>query len=142
MSGRRAYSFVLDCEALSAAARANRVMQPWLELARRTDSVLYVSALTLAEATDGTADDVRVRRMLKATRVIPVTEPIGYEAGRLRRSATSARRKARDLTVDAVVAATALAIPDPAVVILTGDPDDLSLLTQGTSIAVEPIVSG
>ena len=34
-----------------------------------------LSALTLAEVTDGTARDVSVRRVVKSMRVIPVTDP-------------------------------------------------------------------
>jgi predicted nucleic acid-binding protein len=92
--------------------------------------------LTLTEVTDGTARDVNVRRVVNAMRVLPVTDAIGYSAGRLRHTATRTRRKARDLTVDAVVAATALTLANP-VVVLTSDPDDLRLLLQGTDVRVE-----
>ena len=132
------HSFVLDSEALSALSSDARVMLPWARVARRTDSALYTSALTLAEVTDGSARDVNVRRALKAVRVQPVTAEIGYAAGRLRARAVRARRKARELTVDAVVGATALAVPAPAVV-LTSDPANLRLLLEGTDVRVEVI---
>lgn len=79
--------------------------------------------------------DVGVRRVAKTVRREPVTEQIGYRAGRLRAAASNTRRKARDLTVDAVVAATALSLPEP-VVVLTSDPADLTRLLEGTSVKV------
>ena len=131
-----AHSLLLDSEALSAAAQDQRVMQPWLELARQSDLVLYVSAATLAEVTDGSARDALVRRIVKAMRVVPVTAEIGYSSGGLRHVAATTRRKARDLTVDAIVAATAVMLPPPTIV-LTSDPDDLRLLLQDTQVRVE-----
>ncbi|RHW27258.1 twitching motility protein PilT [Nocardioides immobilis] len=113
-------------------------MLVWALVARRTDSALYASAVTLAEVADGTARDANVRRAAKALRVQPVTTEIGYAAGRLRFGAARSRRKPRDLTVDAVVAATALAVPGPAVV-LTSDGADLRLLLEGTAVRVEAI---
>lgn len=67
-----------------------------------------------------------------------VTEEIGYNAGRRRAVAASARRKARDLTVDAVVAATALSFRRPAVA-LTIDDSDLELLLADTGVKVERV---
>jgi predicted nucleic acid-binding protein len=134
----RPHSFVLDAEALSALAAGERRMQAWAAVARRTDSTLYASAVTLAEVTDGSARDAGVRRITKALQIEDVTDGIGYAAGRLRSAAASARRKSRDLTVDAVVAATALELPPP-VVVLTSDGGDLRLLLAGTSVKVEEI---
>ncbi|GAA1145292.1 hypothetical protein GCM10009630_49960 [Kribbella jejuensis] len=113
-------------------------MHAWATVARRTDSILYTSTITLAEVTDGTARDVAVRRTAKAVRLEPVSEPIGYQAGALRAGAAARRRKPRDLTVDAVVAATALMLPPP-VVVLTSDQSDLRLLLTGTPVLVEQI---
>jgi predicted nucleic acid-binding protein len=96
------------------------------------------SAITLAEVTDGTARDARVRRAAKALRVEEATAEIGHDAGRLRAGAASPRRKARDMTVDAVVAATALALRGP-VVVLTADDGDLDLLLDGTPVKVERV---
>jgi predicted nucleic acid-binding protein len=131
------HSILLDSEALSAFADDGRQMQAWATVARRTDSTLHTSAVTLAEVTDGTARDARVRRAANALRVEEVTEEIGYNAGRLRASAAS-RRKARDMTVDAVVAATALALHGP-VVVLTTDDGDLELLLADTRVKVERV---
>ena len=132
------HSILLAAEALSALADDGRQMQAWATVARRTDSTLHTSAVTLAETADGTARDARVRRAAKALRVEEVTEEIGYTAGRLRAGAASSRRKVRDLTVDAVVAATALALHGP-VVVLTTDDGDLELLLADTGVKVEKV---
>lgn len=131
----RPHSILLDAEALSALAAGERRMQAWATVARRTDSTLYASTVTLAEVTDGSARDAAVRRIAKAIRLKQVTDGIGYNAARLR---AAARRKPRDLTVDAVVAATALTLGAP-VVVLTSDPDDLTRLLAGTPVRVTGI---
>lgn len=113
-------------------------MQAWATFAKRSDSVIFASCLTLAEVIDGTARDVGVRRAAKAVRVLDVSSEIGYRAGQLRASAAASRRKHRDLTVDAVVAATALTLPTP-VVVLTSDPEDLRLLLAGHDVRAEAI---
>lgn len=113
-------------------------MQAWATLAHRTDSALFASAITLTEVTDGSTRDAVVRRTVKALRIQPVTASTGYTAGGLRARASSKRKKPRDLTVDAVVAATALALAGP-VIVLTSDPADLRLLLGGSSIRVESI---
>ena len=134
----RPHAFLLAAEALSALSVADRRMQSWATVARRTGSTLHASTLTLAEVTDGRDRDAAVHRIVKAIRLIEVTDRIGFVAGRLRAAATPARPKPRDLTVDAVLAATALTLPSPAVVI-TSDPGDLQILLDGTPVRVEAI---
>ena len=135
----RPRSILLDAEALSALARRERRMHAWAEVARRTDSILYASTATLSEITDGTSADARLRHTVKSlVRLVDVTEQIGYRAGPLRTQAAKARRKARDLTVDALVAATATTLTPPAVV-LTCDSDDLNLLLATDDVLVEKI---
>jgi predicted nucleic acid-binding protein len=134
----RPHSFVLDAEALSALAFEDRRMQVWATVARRTDSVIYASAATLAEVTDGSARDARVHRAVKALRLVEVNARIGYLAGQLRATAAALRPKRRDLTVDALVAATALTLTAP-VIVLTSDRNDMSLLLGGREAKVEAI---
>jgi predicted nucleic acid-binding protein len=133
----RPQSILLDAEALSALARGEKRMQAWLEAARRTDSVLYASTATLAEVTDGTSRDARVRQVAEAIRLVEVTEDIGYTTGTLR-AAAAGRRKPRDLTMDALVAATAARLAPP-VVVLTSDRGDLERLLSATDALVEPV---
>ena len=132
------HAIFLDSRALSALSANQRSMQPWVVFARRTDSTLHASTVTLAAVSDGSGRDAAVRRVAKAVRLHPATADIGYAAGSLRSAAASSRRKPRDLTVDAVVAATALTVPGP-VLVLTSDPADLALLLQNTAIRVEAI---
>lgn len=96
------------------------------------------SILLDSEVTDGTSRDIGVRRVAKTLDREVVSEQIGYRAGRLRAAAASSRRKPRDLTVDAIVAATALTLRAP-VVVLTSDPTDLRLLLTSTAVKVESI---
>lgn len=132
------HSLLLDSEALSALALGDRRMQVWAEVARRTDSILYASTVTLAETTDGSPRDNRVRQAAKAIRLIPVSDDIGYRAGALRAPASARRRKARELTVDAIAAATAASLTPP-VVVLTSDVADIELILEGTAVRVERI---
>lgn len=131
----RPHSVLLDAEAFSALANGERRMQAWAEVVRRTDSVLHASTVTLAEVSDSSPRDARVRQAAKAVRLVNVGSEIGYLAGVLRAGAVKGRRKARDLTVDALVAATALSLTPPTVV-LTSDPDDLQLLLAGQDVKV------
>lgn len=134
----RPHSILLDAEPLSALALGKRRMQAWAEVTRRTDSILFASTATLAEVTDGTARDSQVRRVAEAVRLIPVSDAIGYRAGALRSQAAAGRRKVRDLTIDALVAATATGLARP-VVVLTTDVADLELLLSDTDVRVEGI---
>lgn len=134
----RPHSILLDAEALSSLARNARSMHAWATFAKRSDSVIYASCLTLAEITDATARDAAVRRAVKAVRLVDVDPEIGYRASQLRTVAGQSRRTPRDLTVDAVVAATALTLPAP-VVLLTSDPDDLRLLLVNQDVRIEAV---
>jgi len=134
-----AFSLVLDSHALSELASNARSMRTWMALVDRTGSDLYVSTVTLAEVTDGSARDAHVRRALRNLNLpIPPTEDIAFHAGRLRATAAGSRRKPRDLTVDAIVAATALTLRPP-VVVLTSDKPDLDLLLDGTGVDVRAV---
>ncbi len=134
----RPRSILLDAEAFSALALGEKRMQAWAEIARRTDSVLYVSTATLAEVADGSARDTGLRQTAKAVRFVEVSSATGYRAGALRAEAGRRRRKVRDLTIDALVAATAGELPSP-VVVLTSDVDDLALLLATTDVQVEGV---
>jgi len=129
---------MFDAHALSGTANEAKEMLPWLVWAKRTDSSPHVSTATLAETTDGSPRDANLRRVIKAFNLEPVTEEIGYTAGRIRASAARSRKKTRDLTIDALVAATAMSLRPP-VLVLTSDTADLELLLQGTGITVKSI---
>ena len=135
----RPHSILLDAEGVTAYADDDKRIQTWSIVAKRTNSRFHASAATLAEVTDGTARDANVRRVSKHIEIHEVTEEIGYKAGALRAVATAIRKKPRDLTVDALVAATAMALPRP-VVVLTSDVADLELLlSDEPGIRVRPL---
>ncbi|CAM3221853.1 hypothetical protein NODU109028_04525 [Nocardioides dubius] len=134
----RPHAILLDAEGLSALAAGERRMQAWAEVALRSSSILYASTATLAEVARGTAANANLRRTAKAVRLVQVDESIGYRAGALRARAASRRRKPRDLTVNAIVAATAIDLPRPTIV-LTSDAPDLATLLAGHAVQVESI---
>ncbi|MFC6704836.1 type II toxin-antitoxin system VapC family toxin [Flexivirga alba] len=131
----RPQSILLDAEALSALALGERRRRAWAEVARRTDSIFYASTATLAEVADGTSRDARIRRVAKLVRLVEVDDAIGYRAGALRAGAVGRRKKPRDLTVDAIVTATASSLAAPTVV-LTSDAADLELLLIDADVQV------
>ncbi len=121
---------VLDADGVSKAASLDPSVQAWLERARELDADVAVSAVTVAEVVRGVARDARVNRMLKAADVRPAEEPLARRAGRLLGRARS------DATIDALVAATALAALEGKgaqgrCVLLTSDPKDLGALLTG-----------
>jgi predicted nucleic acid-binding protein len=135
----RARSIVLDAEALSALALGTSEMLRWAAWARQTSSMLHISTATLAEVITGIPRDAKLHRIVGVIERVDVTDEIGRRAGRMRTAATATRRKRRDLTIDALVASTAVALPKPALII-TGDVHDLTrLVADEPGIAVEGI---
>ena len=94
---------VLDADGVSKAASNDPRVQVWLERARELDADVITSAVTLAEVLRGVARDAGVDRVVKATEVWPTDEHLARQAGRLLGKARS------DATIDAIVAATAVA---------------------------------
>jgi len=62
----------------------------------------------------------------------PISLELAARAGELPERAGRARRKKRDLTVDAIVAAVAIA--RALSVVLTADPDDFGLFVEGHDV--------
>jgi len=84
---------------------------------------VLVPTAVIAEATTGDhRRDANVNRELKRTTLVGLNEPIARAAAALRH----AHRKVAAGTIDAIVVATADAVPGTRV--LTGDPIDLGLL--------------
>ena len=117
---------VLDAEGVSKAAANDPGVQAWLERARELDADVVISAVTLAEVVRGVARDAGLNRVAKATVVWPADEALARRAGRLLGKVSS------DATIDALVAATAVAGREghgaAHCVVLTSDPGDLRLL--------------
>jgi predicted nucleic acid-binding protein len=119
-------ALVLDSDGLSKLARGDARARAYLDSARARGARVVVSAITLTEAIRGGPRDAAVHRVLSRIAVVPVTAEIARRAGELLgATGLSGHRCA----IDAVVAATALELQRP-VVLLTSDPDDLSRLVE------------
>lgn len=118
-------TLVLDSEGLSKLAAGDARTRAYLQSARARRARVAVSAITLTEVLRGKPCDATVHRVLSRITVLPVTAEIARQAGELLgATGLSGHRCA----IDAVVAATALAL-DPPIVLLTSDPDDMDRLT-------------
>jgi predicted nucleic acid-binding protein len=117
-------TLVLGCEGLSKAVRDDRQVIAMLEQARLDDAAVVTSAVTLVEARDPRTPQPRFDWVLSRIEILPVTERIARQAARLLAQASLHGHR---YALDALVAATALLAPAPAV-ILTSDPDDMTAL--------------
>lgn len=129
MAGRRVAAggtLVLDSEGLAKLAAGDARVRAYLETARVRGARVVVSAITLAEVLRGGPRDASVHHVLSRTVTLPVSPELGRAAGELLGvTGLSGHR----CTIDSVVAATALVMARP-VVLLTSDPDDLSRLVD------------
>jgi predicted nucleic acid-binding protein len=119
-------TLVLDAEGLVKLAGGDLMTRRRLETARRRQSAVVTAATTLAEVLRGNQRDAGLHRVLNKITVIPVDQEIGRAAGELLgRLGLSGHQHA----LDALLAVIALDQARP-VVLLTGDPDDLTRLTE------------
>ncbi len=128
---------VLDCAGLSQAVAKDSAVHTVMTAAARKGCRVLVPAVVLAEVLTGRARDAQVWHTVNRLVVEPVDREIGGEAGPLRERARSARKKARDLTVDAIVAA--IARRHAPSMVLTCDDNDLALLCDGADIVVHHV---
>jgi len=119
-------TLVLDSEGLSKLAAGDARAHAYLDSARARRARVAVSAITLTEVLRGGPRDAAVHRVLSRITIAPVTAQIARRAGELLgATGLSGHRCA----IDAVVAATALGLERP-VVLLTSDPDDMNRLVE------------
>ncbi|MFC7545584.1 type II toxin-antitoxin system VapC family toxin [Plantactinospora sp. GCM10030261] len=119
-------TLVLDSEGLVRLSRGDQRVRAFLEVTRERGGKVVVNAVTLTEVLRGGSRDAPVHRVLSRITVQPVRPELGRRAGELLgATGLSGHRCA----VDALVAVTALELPRP-VVLLTGDPDDMSRLVE------------
>jgi predicted nucleic acid-binding protein len=119
-------TLVLDGEGLSKLAAGDARTRGYLDSAIARGARVAISAITLTEALRGGPRDAAMHRVLTRITVLPVTAAIARRAGELLgTTGLSGHRCA----IDAVVAATALGMERP-VVLLTSDPDDLNQLVE------------
>ena len=119
-------TLVLDSEGLSKLAAGDARARAFLETAVAQRARVAVSAITLTEVLRGGSRDATVHRVLSRVTVVPVSRELARQAGELLgATGLSGHRCA----IDAVIAATALALERP-VVLLTSDADDLKRLVE------------
>ena len=123
---------ILDSGAVISWSRGDARTRAILREALARDLELRIPVVVLAETLRGGAQDAPVNRVLKAVGTAATMPDTGREAGHL------LGQTGGDKTVDALVAAEALGIPDSTV--LTSDPDDLrALLADHDEIAIQAI---
>jgi predicted nucleic acid-binding protein len=119
-------ALILDSEGLVKLSTGDQRVRAFLEIARERSARVVVSAVTLTEVLRGGPRDAPVHRVLSRITVQPVSPELGRRAGELLgTTGLSGHRCA----IDALVAATALELARP-VVLLTSDPDDMSRLVE------------
>ncbi|MFJ6520143.1 PIN domain-containing protein [Streptomyces filamentosus] len=125
MKEQPARSLVLDSEALSLLLRNDRGMAARIEASRQAGVPVLVSALTIVEAVHGKTDLARLKWVLSRLRVEPVSQEDSLTAVELLQEAGGLH--GHKYAIDALVAALALRLPAP-VIVLTSDRDDWSKL--------------
>ncbi|MCX4747050.1 PIN domain-containing protein [Kitasatospora sp. NBC_01287] len=134
MKEQPARSLVLDSEALSLLLRNDRGMAARIEASRQVGVPVLVSALTIVEAAQGKTDLARLKWVLSRLRVEPVSQEDSLTAVALLRDAGGLH--GHKYAIDALVAALALRVAGP-VIVLTSDRDDWSKLCGGRVIIRE-----
>lgn len=128
---------ILDSEAVSALAEQRKGMAERLAAAQQADHRVLLPTVVLAEVATGAPGDAAVWHVLGRIPTLDLPQGVAMRAGALRARAESVRRKKRDLTVDAIVAATAVELAPS--VVLTGDSSDLQLLVDGFDVKVSAV---
>lgn len=128
---------ILDSEAVSALAEKRKGMAERLAAAQQADHRVLIPAVVLAEVATGAPSDASIWHVLGKIPTLDLPQGVAMRAGALRARAERVRRKKRDLTVDAIVAATAVELA-PSVVI-TADTADLELLVDGFDVKVSVV---
>lgn len=132
-----ARALILDSEAVSALAEQRKGMAERLAAAQQADHRVLIPAVVLAEVATGAPTDAAIWHVLGRVPTLDLPQGVAMRAGALRARAEGTRRKKRDLTVDAIVAATAVELA-PSVVV-TAEKSDLELLVDGFDVKVSAI---
>ncbi|WP_239331782.1 type II toxin-antitoxin system VapC family toxin [Frankia sp. CiP3] len=117
-------TLVLDSEGLAKAVQRDREVTAWLALARADDMRVITSAATLVEVVHPHIRRPALEWTLSRIIIEPTTEDIARHAAALLGDAGLHGHKC---AIDAMLCATALAVPGP-VTVLTSDPDELAVL--------------
>lgn len=130
-------ALILDTEAVSALAEQRRGMAERLAAAQKAGHRVLIPTVILAEVATGAATDAAIWHVLGKLPTVELGAGAAMRAGGLRERVERTRHKKRDLTVDAIVAATAVELA-PSVVI-TADKPDFELLVDGFDVKVSAI---
>ena len=134
---RVARVLILDSEAVSALAEKRKGMAERLAAAQQADHRVLIPAVVLAEVATGAPTDAAIWHGLGKIPSLDLPKGVAMRAGALRTHAKKVRRTKRDLTVDAIVAATAVELA-PSVVI-TADRPDMELLVDGFDVRISAV---
>ncbi|MDP4506169.1 type II toxin-antitoxin system VapC family toxin [Nonomuraea turcica] len=115
-------TWILDSVALSLYLRADRKMTARFAAALEDDIRVVISAATIVEADHDKVHPARLAWTLSRLTVEPLTKHLARQASDLLKSAGLHGHK---YAIDAMVTATAIAVSDKPVTILTSDVDDL-----------------
>jgi predicted nucleic acid-binding protein len=119
-------ALLLDAEGLVQLADGKHFAVSLARDAHDRNGRVVTAASTIAEVLRGGPRDAKVHRVLSQIRIVPLDKQLGRIAGELLgRTGLSGHR----CTIDALLAAVALGLPRP-VVLLTSDPDDMGRLTE------------
>ncbi|OIV38725.1 hypothetical protein BIV57_04375 [Mangrovactinospora gilvigrisea] len=116
---------LLDSEGLSRYLRGTGDLAARIAAARRHDAEVYTCAMTVLEAAGPKVAAARVGWALSQIVIEPVTEADARAAHRM---LTAAGLHGHKYAIDAVLVALALRLPVSRVVLLTSDPEDLTVL--------------
>ncbi len=133
---RASVTVVIDSGGLSAIAEETEAARAVIRWAVRTRSDVVIPTVVIAESTTGSGPrDARVNAAIARSRVAPLTEDRARLAARLRHQADSAA------TIDAIVAAEAVAAPGRAVIVTAerGRTDFAPLVDGHTSVVVTSV---
>lgn len=127
-------TLVLDSEGLSKAIAHDRDVIKRLSWAHKNDVPVVISTATLVEAVHPRIDRKALAWRLSKLIMEPVSEQTAQRATEL---LASAGKHGQSHAIDAMVCATATALPKP-VWVLTSDPDDITDLA-GDQVSVIPV---
>ncbi|HET7388726.1 MAG TPA: PIN domain-containing protein [Nocardioidaceae bacterium] len=128
---------ILDSEAVSALAEQRRGMAERLTAAQQADHRVLIPAVVLAEVATGAPSDAAIWHVLGKIPTLDLPQGVAMRACALRARTDRVRRKKRDLTVDALMAATAVELAPSAVI--TAGKSGLELLVDGFDAKVSAV---
>jgi predicted nucleic acid-binding protein len=126
LRGRVGGGLILDAEGIVKFADGDPRTLERLRYAWQRNGKVVTAASALAEVLRGGPGDAKVHRVLSRITVVPIDKALGRTAGELLgRAGLSGQR----CTTDALLAAVALGLPRP-ILLLTSDPEDMARLTE------------